>query len=360
MDRLQQLGISWVQALEVLAPGSSSRTSMEENARVQVEACDSRGMARRFVLDGIFPESLVHAVADEVPDITGDAQGCEAGYACFRNLGSHSFVERSKNVKSSEHAMGPATRLLYGLLRSETWVSFLQHALGVEGLIPDPFLLGSGVHNTVHGGYLQLHTDFNFNEKIRLHRRVNVFLYLNEDWQEAFGGHLEIWNWNLTRREAKISPTFGRVVGFRSNDFSYHGHPHPLETPRGRSRRSVAMYYYTTSRPSSECVDGICDVVRDTSWAEVDCEGCRSRACAEACRLQVTRGRIGTLQALRWIMLKHHWAQPEDVEVNSTALTLSFKGSTIATFLLPGGQILVNPEWQPVYDLWLEEGNWLA
>jgi hypothetical protein len=42
------------------------------------------------------------------------------------------------------------------------------------------------------------------------------------------------------------------MVVFATTDFSYHGHPSPLNCPEDRTRRSVAMYYYTAGRPASE------------------------------------------------------------------------------------------------------------
>ena len=55
-----------------------------------------------------------------------------------------------------------------------------------------------------------------------------------------------------------LKPNLGRFVVFQTTDFSYHGHPDPLTSPPDRMRRSVAFYYYTRSRPSSECVHGDC------------------------------------------------------------------------------------------------------
>merc|ERR1711862_500600 len=97
---------------------------------------------------------------------------------------------------------------------------------------------------------LRLHADFNYNEALRLHRRVNVFVYLNDKWEDSYGGRLELWNRNVTICGASVLPLLGRIAASRTTDFSWHGHPWPLTAPHGRSRRSLAMYYYTTaSRP---------------------------------------------------------------------------------------------------------------
>ncbi len=47
-------------------------------------------------------------------------------------------------------------------------------------------------------------------------RRVNVFLYINEDWDENWGGHLEFWDAAMTRMEVQIAPLFNRLVSFFS------------------------------------------------------------------------------------------------------------------------------------------------
>ena len=49
-----------------------------------------------------------------------------------------------------------------------------------ENLIPDPYFLGGGIHSSKKGGFLNIHTDFNWHHKLQLHRRVNVLIYLSK------------------------------------------------------------------------------------------------------------------------------------------------------------------------------------
>ena len=170
---------------------------------------------------------------------------------CFTN-----DMEFGKSFINSENDMGIYTRMMFAFLKSETWIRFLEGLTGIENLIPDPKYFGSGIHMTSGGGKLNIHADFNRLGK--LHRRVNTFLFLNEDWNESFGGHLEFWNREMNKCEQRILPTFGRFVVFSTTDFSYHGHPHPLTCPKGRVRRSLALYYYTQNRPSDECIGNDC------------------------------------------------------------------------------------------------------
>jgi len=63
----------------------------------------------------------------------------------------------------------------------------------------------------------------------------------------------------MTETRAKILPLFNRVAMFSTTDFSYHGHPDPLTCPPDRSRKSLALYYYTNGRPKEEVNMGLED-----------------------------------------------------------------------------------------------------
>jgi hypothetical protein len=101
------------------------------------------------------------------------------------------------------------------------------------------------MHQTTAGGYLDVHADFNVHPRTKLLRRLNVLLYLNPGWRDDYGGELELWDRGMTRCVVRIAPLFNRCVVFTTSDESFHGHPHPLATPPGVTRKSLALYYYS-------------------------------------------------------------------------------------------------------------------
>lgn len=133
---------------------------------------------------------------------------------------------------------------------SATFLGFVEALTGIEGLIPDPYFDGGGLHNIVESGKLGVHVDFSRQEKLGLERRLNVLLYLNRDWQESWGGLLELWTADMSRCVKRVAPLFNRCVIFTLGDHTYHGHPDPLRVPPGVSRKSLALYYYTSDRPA--------------------------------------------------------------------------------------------------------------
>lgn len=124
---------------------------------------------------------------------------------------------------------------------------FLEEMTGIRKLVPDPYFRGGGLHETKAGGHLDVHADFNVHTELDLVRRINLLIYLNEDWEEGFGGNLELWDAHMTMCIKEVRPVFGRAVIFNTDAESFHGHPTPLTCPPGRSRRSVALYYYTAA-----------------------------------------------------------------------------------------------------------------
>lgn len=131
-------------------------------------------------------------------------------------------------------------------------LEFLEHLTGIHSLIADPYFVGGGLHQVQRGGFLGVHADFNKYERFGLDRRINLLLYLNHEWQEEFGGHLELWNRSMTECVKRILPVFNRCVIFSTTDYAFHGHPAPLTCPKGWTRKSIATYYYTNGRPEEE------------------------------------------------------------------------------------------------------------
>lgn len=111
-------------------------------------------------------------------------------------------------------------------------------------MITDPYFEGGGLHEIDSGGKLDIHTDFNLYERLNLVRKINLLIYLNENWKPEYGGDLEFWN--DSGKCVSIAPLLNRCVIFDTDKNSLHGHPEPLQCPPDRSRRSIAIYYYVS------------------------------------------------------------------------------------------------------------------
>ena len=192
------------------------------------------------ILDNFFDSSLIDLVLSEFP---------KPGEIKWQHFNTQQEI---KLASDSELAFGPATRLFLYHLNSSTFLQFLSKITGITNLIPDPWFDGGGLHQIVRGGKLGIHVDFNKHPRYGLDRRLNLLLYLNKDWREEYGGHLELWDRDMARCDAKILPIFNRLVIFGTTDFTFHGHPDPLKCPDGMTRKSLALYYFSNGRPADE------------------------------------------------------------------------------------------------------------
>lgn len=184
------------------------------------------------------------AIDDFVP-----AERLRAVVAGFPSHEGQDFYDRDQErLKYQYHpteCRSSLIRNIFAELNSQAFLGFLEEMTGIEGLVPDPYFTGGGLHETRCGGHLGIHADFNLHHKMKLERRLNLLVYLNEGWADAFGGELELWDRKMERAQVRVAPVLGRAVVFTTTLDSYHGHPDPLACPPDVTRRSIATYYYT-------------------------------------------------------------------------------------------------------------------
>jgi hypothetical protein len=129
-------------------------------------------------------------------------------------------------------------------VNSPEFCRYMEEVTGIAPITADPTLAGGGLHEIRRGGYLRVHTDFNFHPATQLNRRLNLLLYLNPEWKDEWNGHIELWNEEISRPYLRLAPLSNRALLFETTETSYHGHPAPLATPPDVYRRSMATYYY--------------------------------------------------------------------------------------------------------------------
>lgn len=186
-----------------------------------------------IIIDNFLDNKFIKNLSLEFPDIE-KISWWKYDNLFEKKLAFNSFEKLSSNYK-----------ILFSILNSYNFINLLENITKLPGLKADPGLRGGGLHLIKSGGKLDIHEDFNIHPELNLMRRLNVILYMNEFWDDDWGGHLELWDKDVTRCVHKIAPIFNRAVIFRTDQDSNHGHPFPLKTPIDVCRRSIAVYYYT-------------------------------------------------------------------------------------------------------------------
>mgnify|MGYP000070597726 FL=1 len=196
-----------------------------------------------LIIENALKDSVAQEIHDEYPKIT-DGEWDGTTYLDQKNKFQKTVFEKNSLMQN-----------VFDELNSEPFLAWLNFITGIEEpLIADPALSGGGLHQSMNGAFLNVHVDFNIHPKTKLHRRLNVLIYMNKDWKDEYEGHLELWEIGDEYKNLleKIPPIFNRLVLFETNEISFHGHPKPLNIPVDVSRKSLATYYYTKTRPASE------------------------------------------------------------------------------------------------------------
>lgn len=181
------------------------------------------------------------------------AEEVHAAFPSFEEVSrlGHKFTavnERNK-VQVTDAKVFPAPiRALHEELAAPAFLDLLSYAMDIPRLVADPELSGGGIHETGPRGHLDVHVDFNYIPERQLHRRLNILIYFNKDWQSEWGGEIELWDKDVKTCHHAFMPVLNRCVVFETSNISYHGVT-AVRCPEGVVRKSFAAYYYTKEAP---------------------------------------------------------------------------------------------------------------
>lgn len=202
---------------------------------------------RHVVIENFFAADACATLLADFPAFERGNARNEAG-----ELGSKSTVERIREL-------GRSYATLDDVIQTPAFLALIGKITGIPDLLYDPWYFGGGTHENREGQDLDAHVDFNRHPVERWHRRLNLIVYLNHEWDDAWGGSLELHSNPRAADDSitRVTPLYNRAVIFETTETSWHGFTRIGLPPERKdlSRRSIALYFYTTDRPKEELAD---------------------------------------------------------------------------------------------------------
>jgi hypothetical protein len=184
-----------------------------------------------IMLENFLPEETISGMKNECNNLNWTRE--------FTRNGSH-MLER-QDVDEC-----PIATQVKNALSSKKFLNWLGDLTGHHDLIPDPHMIGAGYMRCATGDSLKIHSDFNFNNTLKLYRMLSINIYLNKDWKKEWNGDLQFWDFERKECKTRYYPNAGNAVIFRHHKLGFHGHPEPLACPKDVYRDGFRMFYYVS------------------------------------------------------------------------------------------------------------------
>ena len=225
----QQISSSGEFSTDYFSSSLAKLRSQTESLQVQYQK------AKPFphvVIDDLFAPEILDRIIAEFPSKQN------------RSWDDWSTQYQVKSTSPGLTGLSTFTQLFCLWLGSAEFTAEITKITGVEDIFPDPMYHGAGLHEMFRGGWLDIHSDHTKHYYLPMMRRLNLLIYLNRDWDESWGGGLELWDYKDNNQRINYPPHFNRTIIFPTTTKTLHGVPRKLTCPPERSRKLVSIYYW--------------------------------------------------------------------------------------------------------------------
>lgn len=120
-------------------------------------------------------------------------------------------------------------------LHSKSFIQWIEKETEIEGLVVDPFGTGEGVSLMQSGDSLDPHIDFNWNDRIKMYRVVNLLIYLGS----CQGGEFTMWDEKM-EKSSSYAPEHNSAILFLHSETNAHA----VKPVMSGKRYTIRQFYY--------------------------------------------------------------------------------------------------------------------
>ena len=158
-------------------------------------------------------------------------------------------IKENKHVAAQMDAFHPLLEEAVYAFQDPRVVERISRIPGLRALEPDVDLYAGGISAMSKGAYLRPHLDNSHDRDRQRYRVLNLLYYVTPDWQESYGGSLQLWDDGPRGRPRTIPSLFNSLVIMLTNKGSWHS---VSEVQHDGRRCCVSNYYFSSISPDEK------------------------------------------------------------------------------------------------------------
>jgi Rps23 Pro-64 3,4-dihydroxylase Tpa1-like proline 4-hydroxylase len=195
---------------------------------------DSKGTIGYFFLDGLLPEELARYLHSIFPK--------------SEQMVLKKSIREDKYVAAQMDLYDKMLEEIIYAFQDKKVVGLIGEICGIAQAIPDAHLYAGGISMMGHKQFLNPHLDNSHDKDRERWRVLNLLYYITPDWQEEYGGNLELWPDGLKSDPITIHSKFNRLVVMATHNQSLHS----VSPVNHQGFRCCISNYYFSKTPLLE------------------------------------------------------------------------------------------------------------
>ena len=180
----------------------------EERSAIQQQFEASKKAIGHFYIDNVLPADLVARVYDLFPD--------------KEQMVLKKSLREYKHVAAQMDDYDPLLEKVIYAFQDPRIVSLVGEICEIDDLEPDEHLYAGGISLMAEDNYLNPHLDNSHDKDRDRWRILNLLYYVTPDWQDEYGGHLEVWPRGLEHEQITIHSRYNRLAVMATHNKSWH------------------------------------------------------------------------------------------------------------------------------------------
>jgi Rps23 Pro-64 3,4-dihydroxylase Tpa1-like proline 4-hydroxylase len=179
-----------------------------EKEQLKTQFISSKNEIGYFFLDNLLPEEIAYKIYEVFPQPT--------------EMVLKKSIREDKYIAAQMNLYNPLLEEIIYAFQDIKIVKLIGEICDIVQAIPDEYLYAGGISMMGKEQFLNPHLDNSHDKDRNRWRVLNLLYYVTPNWQEEFGGNLELWPNGLSNQQITIHSKFNRLAVMATHNNSLH------------------------------------------------------------------------------------------------------------------------------------------